>query len=66
MKAHVRLLDEGTDVWREIEVEKVETDLYRIGGDEPDDENWELKPGTVVRLIETELSDGPALVATAV
>ena len=66
MKAHVRLLNEGTDVWREVEVEKVEGHLYRLGGDEPEDEDWELKPGAIVRLVDKELSDGPALIAVAV
>jgi hypothetical protein len=66
MKAYVRLLDDGTDVCREIEVEKVETDLYRIEGDRPEDENWEFKPGAVVRLVERNLSEGPVLIAMGV
>ena len=66
MKALVRLLGEGTDVWRPVEVEPApdgSEGLYRIVGQEPEHENWECKPGRRVRLAETQLSDGAALVA---
>jgi hypothetical protein len=65
MKAYVRLLDEGVDVWREIQVEPMGADLYRIEGAEPPGERWQFKPGAVVRLAEMLLSHGPALVAAA-
>jgi hypothetical protein len=65
MKAYVQLLDEGVDVWREIHVEPLGGDLYRIDGAEPPDESWQFKPGAVVRLVERTLSHGRALVAAA-
>ena len=66
MRAHVRLLEEGTDVWRPVQVEPVPNPsggLYRIVDREPEHENWECKPGWHVTLAERTLSDGPALVA---
>jgi hypothetical protein len=63
-KIYVYLLDEGTDVWRPVDAEKVADDLYRLIGSPPDDtENWEFQTGSVVRVENRTLSDGPALVA---
>jgi hypothetical protein len=65
MKAYVQLLDEGVDVWREIEVEPLGAGRYRVRGSEPPGESWAFKPGAVVRLVEMDLSEGPALVTAA-
>jgi hypothetical protein len=63
---YVALLDEGIDVWRPVEAERLSPDIYRIvdQGYDPDIERWEFEPGTVVRC-RTEKRDGrQILVAT--
>ena len=65
MQAFVRLLGEGTDVWRPVEVELVANwseGLYRIVGQEPAHESWECKPGWHVHLEERKFSGSPAKV----
>jgi hypothetical protein len=44
---YVRLLDEGTDVWRPVEADQ-DGDLFKLIGPMPDDEHWEFIPGTIV------------------
>ena len=48
---YVRLLDEGTDVWRPVQAEPVGNKSYRILSAPPDseDERWEFCSGDVVR-----------------
>jgi hypothetical protein len=65
---YVALLDEGVDVWRPVEAEHVEADLYRLTGARPDDEAWPFAVGDVVRCeVRTLSEDGggrePVLVA---
>ena len=63
-RIYVYLLDEGIDLWRPVDAEKVGDDFYRLIGSPPDDtENWEFKTGSVVRVENRMLSEGPALVA---
>jgi len=65
-KIYVYLLDEGTDVWRPVESERVSDGLYRLIGEPPNDtENWEFPTGSIVRVENRELSGGMALVAVA-
>jgi hypothetical protein len=45
---YVYLLDEGVDGWRPVEG-LVESAGYRITGSEPEGENWQFKPGSLVR-----------------
>ena len=50
-EAHVRLLDEGTEVFRPVAISHVRGDLYRIDAcDIPSDEFWEFQPGEVIKL----------------
>lgn len=62
---HVHLKDEGTDVWRPVDAIGLNEGIYQIpsGTRVPDDENWEFLPGTIVRCVTKELSDGVRLVA---
>jgi len=63
---YVRLLDEGTDVWRPVPALPVgagrfllrPTDAY-----DPDDEKWEFLPGTTVECATQFKSGGSVLVA---
>jgi hypothetical protein len=65
---YVALLDEGVDVWRPVQAEHVGGDLYRLMGEQPDDEAWSFAIGDLVKCKERTLSgDGgqskPVLVA---
>jgi hypothetical protein len=53
---HVRLLDEGTDVWRPVAAQHLRDDLYRILGAPPEDEIWEFRAGDAVRGKHQQLS----------
>lgn len=63
---YVYILDEGTDVWRPVEAEKVTGSVFRIPSTTqvPDDEKWMFKPGDIVLCELKNLADGIRLVAT--
>ncbi len=44
---HVRLLDEGVDVWRPVSAVMI-GDAFRLNGPMPDEEQWEFPPGSLV------------------
>jgi hypothetical protein len=44
---YVRLLNEGTDVWRPVAATRIGSG-YLLNGPQPDDEEWEFKPGESV------------------
>ncbi len=49
---YIRLLDEGTDVWRPTLGRKLRSDVYEVlptAQYDPTDERWEFPPGAVVR-----------------
>jgi len=60
---YVYLLDEGVDGWRPVEG-LVESAGYRITGSEPEGENWQFKPGSLVRCEWRELAEGRNLFAS--
>ena len=65
---YVQLLDENVDVWRPVQAEHVEGDLYRLTGEQPTDEAWPFAVGDVVKCKTRQLSGdwgrrGPVLVA---
>ena len=60
---YVALVNEGTDVWRPVEAEKVAENTFRLLGSIPSDEDWRFRPGDLVHCEEKELSEGPCLVA---
>jgi hypothetical protein len=50
---YVRLLDEGTDVFRPVSAQLVRDSTYLLGGEnifDPEDEHWEFPPGTTVNV----------------
>ena len=60
---YVRLLDEGTDVWRPVDAEMIAENIYRLVGRQEGDENWEFDTGCRVRVEERSFTDHQALVA---
>ena len=55
---YMRLLNEGTEVYRPVHAQRLEGERVQILAPEeydPDDEEWEFKPGTVVRIDQREL-----------
>lgn len=63
---YIRLLNEGTDVWRPAKGEYLSDSIYRvlkIDNYDPDIEEWEFLPGTVVRCEEQVKSGTKVLVA---
>ncbi|MDR1305695.1 MAG: hypothetical protein LBK76_10825 [Verrucomicrobiales bacterium] len=66
---YVRLMDEGTEVFRPTEAELLSDGCFKllpIEGYDPDDENWEFPPGSIVRAIERKLDGEKALIAVRV
>lgn len=65
-RIYVRLLDEGTAVWRPVEAERLGDDALCIVPNQPKDddaEQWEFSPGDIVRCQLEELSGERVLVA---
>ena len=54
---YLELIGEGTDVWRPVEAELLDDDVYRITSslDDPD-EVWRFLPGELVRCERRHLS----------
>ena len=54
---YVYLTEENVDCWRPTTAKHVDTDVYRITGEPPDDtEHWEFKTGELVRCKYQKLS----------
>lgn len=63
---HVRLLDEGVDVWRPVEARQLSESTFQIVGDPvPEDETWSFQPGDIV-VAEHRPASGEDEVLTAV
>jgi archaellum component FlaG (FlaF/FlaG flagellin family) len=65
---YVRLLGEGTDVFRPTQAECMPNGLFTLRATanyDPDDEHWEFAPGQVVKCRRIKLSGGLQLVAVA-
>lgn len=63
---YVALLDEGVDVWRPVQAERLSGNRYRILDQHYDRsiETWQFEPGDVVLCEMIESSDGRILAAT--
>ena len=63
---YVALLDEGIDVWRPVEAQKLSHDRYLIVDQayDPGIERWEFQPGSVVRCRKEKRDSRSILVAT--
>lgn len=57
---YVKLLNEGVDVWRPVEAERLEGETYRIAepSNKAEDETWEFPPGSLVEVQEHTFSGG--------
>ena len=53
---YIALSEEGMDLWRPVQAEHVEGNVYRLMGEQPDDEAWPFAIGDVVRCKERTLS----------
>jgi hypothetical protein len=66
---YVRLLDEGTDVWRPVQARQLPDGTFMLNEPEhydPEAEAWEFPPHTRVRCASKRFSDGEqGLVAVA-
>lgn len=62
---YVGLLGEGLNVWRPIQADHIEADLYLIVDQAYDrvSESWECEPGERVRCRLVDSSDGQILAA---
>jgi len=66
MIIYVKLLNEGTDVWRPVEAKEIKEDLFEILPApvyRASDERWEFPPGSVVGGEMRVLSGGEVVVA---
>jgi len=62
---YVRLLDEGTDVWRPVEAQRVGSTTYRLSDTPaPEDEVWSFQPGDIV-VVELQDAADDHLMAVA-
>lgn len=60
---YVRLLGEGVQVYRPVSSLQITSNVYVIGGYEaydPEDEEWEFIPGTLV-VVEERVFEGEAI-----
>jgi hypothetical protein len=65
-KIYIRLLGEGTRVYRPVPACQIENNLYEVGGFQiydSEDEIWEFTPGTYVLVEEQNLDGENVLVA---
>lgn len=62
-KIHVKLLNEGTDVWRPVAAERIQNDIYRLVGEQLDGETWEFESGSLVRIEERQSESQLILIA---
>jgi hypothetical protein len=66
LQIYIALLDEGMDVWRPVQAERLNGNTYRILSQAYDRsiESWQFEPGDVVLCEMVESSDGCILAAT--
>jgi len=63
---YVRLLGEGTSVFRPAPARRIAEGVVQLlapDGFDPDDEDWEFAPGSVVQVEERELEGEDVLLA---
>jgi hypothetical protein len=62
---YVALLDEGTDVVRPAQAEKLGPTTYRLLGHIPETETWQFQPDEVVHCEMRTLEDGDHVLLAA-
>jgi hypothetical protein len=64
---YIPLRNEGTNVWRPVQAERLDDGSYRVLGPVPSGEEWSFSPGAVVRCEQrTFQTGGERLVAIAI
>ena len=63
MTVYVELLNEGTDCWRPVEANDLGRGLFQIISSQPENEDWQFKPGDVIECRKKQLQDVFCLVA---
>jgi hypothetical protein len=66
IEVYVRLLNEGTDVYRPVPSRRLADDTFLLCGEDIyncEDEEWEFGPGSAVKVIEKEFALGRGLLA---
>ncbi|KAA8476152.1 hypothetical protein BDE36_2612 [Arcticibacter tournemirensis] len=61
---YVKLLEEGTTVFRPVPAVKVMGNVYRIESEDsynPENETWEFLPGSLAKVTEVFFGGKPAL-----
>ena len=63
---YVALLNEGVEVWRPVQAERLTGNTYRIANQPYDRsiETWQFEPGDTVLCEMVETINGPLLAAT--
>ena len=57
---YIQLLNEGTKVYRPVQGKEIESNRYEIKGNDiynPDIEEWEFVPGSIV-IVEQQMMEG--------
>ena len=65
---YIRLLNEGVEVVRPTSAELLNSGLYKVHPTpnyDPQDEQWEFVPGSIVKVVKKTMADGELLVAVA-
>lgn len=63
---YIKLLGEGTIVYRPVPAIEIGKNIYQLKGEEifdPDDEEWEFLPGTKVKVKQKKLEGKKVLLA---
>ncbi|MDA9970487.1 hypothetical protein N9E56_01490 [Flavobacteriaceae bacterium] len=63
---YIKLLGEGTTVYRPVPAIRIKNNIYKLEGEEiydPDDEEWEFKPGAIVKTESKFLQSELVLIA---
>jgi hypothetical protein len=65
MVVYVKLLNEGTEVYRPVVANKIQDNIYQLieQNYDSEDEHWEFLPGSIVIVEERSLSGSNVLVA---
>jgi hypothetical protein len=66
---YIRLLDEGTEVFRPTQAEILERQVFMVlstSDYDPENEHWEFPPGSFVRGVIRKLEDEEVLVAVGI
>jgi len=65
-EVYLSVFDEGTPVWRPVPAWKIDASTYivlRPADYDPEDENWEFPPGSIVTCESRKTSKGTILAA---